>query len=152
MKVLGKVWKDRVGLMLEFYIRRKSEKGWCKVNPIKLQRSNKRFNLLRLFNLFATRLEYPFSKFAEKRQGEKLMWERWIDVDEEVIVSLMNKKRKEKNLKQQLRVEVRALVTLVSFSERWERVSISFLFVLSYFIIKIKLITKAKTLYSLRIM
>jgi hypothetical protein len=85
MKVLGKVWKDRVGLTLEFYIRWKSEKGWWKVNPIQLTRSNKRFNLRRLFNLFATRLEYPFSEFSEKRQGEKLMWKRWIEVDEEVV-------------------------------------------------------------------
>ena len=96
MKVLGIVWKDRVGLTLEFYIRWKS--GWWKVNPIKLSRSNKRFNLRRLFNLFTTRLEYHFSEFAEKRQEEKLMWERWIEVEEEVVVSLINKKRKEENL------------------------------------------------------
>ena len=90
VKVLGKVWKDRVGLTLEFYIQRKGGKGWWKVNPISLTRFNKRFNLRRLFNLFATRLEYPFDK-----SGMKLMWERWIEVDEEVVVSLMNKKRKE---------------------------------------------------------
>lgn len=86
VKILGKVWKNRVGLTLEFYIRWKSGKGWWKVNPIKLSQSNKRFNLLRLFNLFATRLEYPFSEFAEKRQGEKLMWEKWIEVDEELVM------------------------------------------------------------------
>lgn len=86
VKILGKVWKDRVGLTLEFYIRWKSRKGWWKVNSIKLTQSNKRFNLLRLFNLFATRLEYPFSKFAEKRQGEKLMWEKWIEVDEKLVM------------------------------------------------------------------
>lgn len=50
VKVLGKVWKDRVGLTLEFYISRKEGKGWWKVNPIKLSQSNKRFNLHRLFN------------------------------------------------------------------------------------------------------
>ena len=94
MKVLGKVWKDKVGLTLEFYILRKEGKGWWKVNPIKLTRSNKRFNLQRLFTLFAIRLEYPFDKFGKRNQ--KLMWEREFDVDEEVVVSLMNKKRKEK--------------------------------------------------------
>ena len=89
VKVLGKVWKDKVGLTLEFYIRRKSG-GWWKVNPIKLSRSNKRFNLQRLFNLFAIHIEYPFDKFGERNQ--KLMWERWIEVDEGVVVSLINKK------------------------------------------------------------
>ena len=86
MKVLGKVWKDKVGLRVEFYIRWKSGKGWWKVNPIKLPRSNKRFNLLRLFNLFAIRLEYPFSEFAREETWRKLMWERWIEVDEEVVM------------------------------------------------------------------
>ena len=83
VKVLGKIWKDRVGLTLEFYIQRKGGKGWWKVNPIRLTRSNKRFNLQRLFTLFATRLEYPFDKFGERNQ--KLMWEREFEVDEEKI-------------------------------------------------------------------
>jgi hypothetical protein len=82
VKVLGKVWKDRVGLTLEFYISRKSG-GWWKVNPIKVTRSNKRFNLHRLFTLFATRLEYPFDKFGERNQ--KLMWEREFEVDDRII-------------------------------------------------------------------
>lgn len=87
-----------MGLTLEFYIPRKGGKGWWKVNPIQLSRSNKRFNLRRVFNLFAIRLEYPFSEFGKKRQ-EKLMWKRWIEVDEEVVVSLMNEKRKEEKIK-----------------------------------------------------
>lgn len=86
MKVLGKVWKNdyRITLTLEFYIERKGG-GWWKVNPIQLHQSNKRFNLFRLFLKFATRLEYSFSKFANKRTGEKLMWEREIEVKEELI-------------------------------------------------------------------
>ena len=97
MKVLGKVWKNEFGgtLTLNFYIELKGGKGWWKVNPIQLSFSNKRFNLHRLFLMFATRLEYPFSEFAKKRQVGKLMWEREIEVEEEVVVSLMNKKRKE---------------------------------------------------------
>jgi hypothetical protein len=81
MKVLGIVWKDRVGLTLEFYIRWKS--GWWKVNPIKLSRSNKRFNLLRLFNLFATRIDYPFSRF--KIREPEPMWERTFEVEDRII-------------------------------------------------------------------
>ena len=81
MKVLGKVWKDKIGLTLEFYIKRKRS-GWWKVNTIKLSRCNKRFNLLRLFTLFATQLEYPFDLFGER--NEKLMWERTFEVDIEM--------------------------------------------------------------------
>ena len=84
IKVLGKVWKDKVGLTLEFYIKWKSGKGWWKVNPIQLPKSNKRFNLYRLFLKFAIRLEYPFSEFAKKRR-DKLMWEREIEVEEEIV-------------------------------------------------------------------
>jgi hypothetical protein len=91
MKVLGKVWKDRVGLTLDFYIERGEGKGWWKTNTIKLTRSNKRFNLQRLFSLFATRIDYPFSRF---KREPKPMWEREFEVEEEVVVSLMNKKRK----------------------------------------------------------
>ena len=85
MKVLGKVWKNEYGgtLTLEFYIERKGGKGWWKVNPISLTRSNKRFNLQRLFTLFATRLEYPFDKFGERNQ--KLMWSREIEVNEKKV-------------------------------------------------------------------
>jgi hypothetical protein len=83
MKVLGKVWKDRVGLILEFYIRRKSGKGWWKVNPILLNHCNKRFNLRRIFTLYASDLEYPFDIFEERNQ--KLMWEREFEVEEELV-------------------------------------------------------------------
>jgi hypothetical protein len=87
MKVLGKVWKNEYGgtLTLEFYIEWKGGKGWWKVNPIQLPKSNKRFNLHRLFLMFATRLEYPFSEFAEKGRRDKLMWEREIEVEEEIV-------------------------------------------------------------------
>ena len=87
MKVLGKVWKNEYGgtLTLEFYIERKGGKGWWKVNSIQLSKSNKRFNLHRLFIKFAIRLEYPFSEFAKKGQRDKLMWEREIEVEEEVV-------------------------------------------------------------------
>jgi hypothetical protein len=95
MKVLGKVWKNEFGgtltLTLEFYIEQKGRKGWWKVNPIQLSFSNKRFNLHRLFLMFATRLEYPFSEFAKKRQGGKLMWEREIEVEEGVIKKKFSK-------------------------------------------------------------
>jgi hypothetical protein len=92
MKVLGKVWKNEYGgtLTLEFYIERKGG-GWWKVNPIQLFQSNKRFNLYRLFLMFATRLEYSFSEFAKKRQGEKLMLEREIKVEEEIIKKKFSK-------------------------------------------------------------
>ena len=87
--MLGKVWKDKVGLTLEFYIPRKGGKGWWKVNPIRLTRSNKRFNLQRLFNLFATRIDYPFSGF--KIREPEPMWERTFEVEEELIKSKFGK-------------------------------------------------------------
>jgi hypothetical protein len=34
--------------------------------------------------MFATHLEYPFDKFGKRNQ--KLMWERWIEVDEEMVM------------------------------------------------------------------
>ena len=83
MKVLGKVRKDRVGLTLEFYIERKGGKGWWKVNPIQLTFSHKRFNLLRLFNLFATHIDYPFSRF--KIREPEPMWERTFEVEDRII-------------------------------------------------------------------
>ena len=81
MKVLGKVRRSYSGLTLDFYIERGEGKGWWKVNTIVLSLSHKRFNLLRLFTLFATHIE--FSRF--KIREPKPMWERWIEVDEEMI-------------------------------------------------------------------
>jgi len=89
MKVLGKVRRNIAGLTLDFYIERGEGKGWWKTNTIQLSRSNKRFNLLRLFNLFATRIDYPFSRF--KIREPELMWERAFEVEEELIKSKFGK-------------------------------------------------------------
>lgn len=89
MKVLGKVRSNITGLTLDFYIERGEGKGWWKTNTIQLSRSNKRFNLLRLFNLFATRIDYPFSRF--KIRGPEPMWERTFEVDPELIKSKFGK-------------------------------------------------------------
>jgi hypothetical protein len=83
MKVLGKVWNDRYRTILEFYIQRKRGKGWWKVRPITLVKTNKRFNLLRIFTLYASHLEYPFNEFGKGKEG--LMWEREFEVKEKVI-------------------------------------------------------------------
>jgi hypothetical protein len=89
MKVLGKVRRNITGLTLDFYIERGEGKGWWKTNTIQLSRSNKRFNLLRLFNLFATRIDYPFSRF--KIREPESMWERTFEVEEGLIKSKFGK-------------------------------------------------------------
>ena len=83
MKVLGKVRRNITGLTLDFYIERGEGKGWWKTNTIQLSRSNKRFNLLRIFNLFATRIDYPFSRF--KIREPEPMWERTFEVEDRII-------------------------------------------------------------------
>ena len=89
MKVLGKVRRNITGLTLDFYIERGEGKGWWKTNTIQLSRSNKRFNLLRIFKLFATRIDYPFSRF--KIREPEPMWERTFEVDPELIKSEFGK-------------------------------------------------------------
>ena len=87
VKVLGKVKagsSSRTTLILNFYLYRGEGKGWYKTNGVIIRRYNKRFNLHRLFSLYATRLEYPFSKFKIQEEKE-VMWERWFEVKDEEI-------------------------------------------------------------------
>ena len=85
MKILGKV---KVGggrtLILNFYLYRGESEGWYKINGVILPRYHKRFNLKRLFKLYSSHIEYPFSKF-KKREENKVMWERWFEVKDEEI-------------------------------------------------------------------
>ena len=87
MKVLGKVkvGGSRTTLTLDFYLCRGEGKGWYKTNGVILHRSNKRFNLHRLFSLYSSRIEYPFSKFKIREKNEGVMWERWFEVKDEEI-------------------------------------------------------------------
>lgn len=84
VKVLGKVKPGSSGitLILDFYLYRGEGKGWYKTNGVILSRSNKRFNLHRLFSLYSSRIEYTFSHFKTQ---EKIMWERWFEVKDEEI-------------------------------------------------------------------
>ena len=86
VKVLGKVkvGGSRTTLTLDFYLYRGEGKGWYKTNGVILHRINKRFNLARLFSLYSSRIEYPFSKFKIRGENE-VMWERWFEVKDEEI-------------------------------------------------------------------
>lgn len=83
VKVLGKVKVGSGGTtLLDFYLYRGEGKGWYKTNGVILPRTNKRFNLHRLFSLYSNHIEYPFSYFKLR---EKIMWERWFEVKDEEI-------------------------------------------------------------------
>ena len=101
MKVLGKVKAgcSVTTLILDFYLYMGEGKGWYKTNGVILCRSNKRFNLHRLFSLYATRLDYPFSYFKTQKEN-RVMWERWFEVKDEEI------KKKFGDVVESLRCEV----------------------------------------------
>jgi hypothetical protein len=82
IKVLGKVWRNArsESLTVEFYIRVGGE--WWKTNSIIIARIHKRFNLYRIFSLFATRIDFKFHKF--KRSSDP-WWEREFDVEDRII-------------------------------------------------------------------
>ena len=83
IKVLGKVWRNASSgsLTVEFYVRVEGE--WWKTNSIIIAKIHKRFNLYRIFSLFATRIECKFRRF--KIRQEKPMWEKEFEVEERII-------------------------------------------------------------------
>jgi len=82
MKVLGKVWENVNGsaLTVEFYVRVGGE--WWKTNSIIIAKIHKRFNLYRIFSLFATRIDRKFRWF---KRSSGSWWEREFDVEDRII-------------------------------------------------------------------
>ena len=83
MKVLGKIWYGKLGLTLEFYM---GEKG---TNTLYLSHSNKRFNLVRLFIIYASRFDHQYVR--RSRKGGKPMWTREFEVSDEIIMKKFGK-------------------------------------------------------------
>ena len=83
--MIGKVWKNfsSDSLTLEFYIRMEEDDEWWKTNSIRIAKIHKRFNLYRIFSLFATRIEFKFRRF--KIRQEKPMWEKEFEVEDRII-------------------------------------------------------------------
>ena len=81
VKVLGKVWRNNSSsLTLEFYIRMEDE--WWKTNSIIIAKIHKRFNLYRIFSLFATRIECKFRRF---KRSSNPWWQREFEVENRII-------------------------------------------------------------------